>query len=92
MTAHNAHPPADMKQIAAASGDPAFTFRRMAGLDQALLAEDAEWQGLKRLDPKLWMAMSCPVHGLEFDPQTLALLDADNDGRIRAKEILNAVD
>lgn len=92
MTAHNAHPPADMKQIAAASGDPAFTFRRMAGLDQALLAEDAEWQGLKRLDPKLWMAMSCPVRGLEFDPQTLALLDADNDGRIRAKEILNAVD
>lgn len=64
----------------------------MAGLDQALLTGDAEWTGLSRLDPKLWMAMSCPVRGLEFDPQTLELLDADNDGRIRAKEILNAVD
>ena len=77
---------------AAASEIPSFTFRRMAGLDQALLTDDAEWTGLNRLDPKLWMAMSCPVRGLEFDPQTLALLDADNDGRIRAKEILNAVD
>lgn len=92
MTAPNALPPADMEQAAATSGAPVFTFRRMAGLDQALLTEDAEWQGLNHLDPKLWMAMSCPLRGLEFDPQTLTLLDADNDGRIRAKEILLAVD
>lgn len=92
MTAYNARPPADLEQTDAESEKPVFTFRRMAGLDQALLTEDAEWQNLDRLDPKVWMAMSCPVRGLEFDPQTLALLDADNDGRIRAKEILNAVD
>ncbi|MFT4301442.1 MAG: ABC transporter permease [Desulfovibrio sp.] len=76
---------------AAAPSVPAFTFRRMAGLDQALLSTDAEWQSLGKLDPKLWMALSCPIHGLEFDAQTLALLDADNDRRIRAKEILDAV-
>ncbi|MDD4701536.1 MAG: ABC transporter permease [Desulfovibrio sp.] len=82
--------PADTITPAPPAG-PIFTFRRMAGLDQALLSGDAEWQNLSQLDPKLWMALSCPIHGLEFDAQTLALLDTDNDKRIRAKEILDAV-
>ena len=58
----------------------AFTFRRMSGLDQAILQTDWEWQNLGKLDQKLWMAMSCPTHGLEFNARTLALLDPDNDG------------
>lgn len=90
MPAHTDESSADTTPTAVPSG-PAFTFRRMAGLDQALLSTDAEWQNLDKLDPKLWMALSCPIHGLEFDAQTLDLLDIDNDRRIRAKEILDAV-
>lgn len=76
----SAHPPV-----------PAFSFRRMAGLDQALLLADDEWRHLDRLDPKLWMALSCPTEGLEFDTATLRLLDEDGDGRIRAADLLAAV-
>lgn len=68
-----------------------FSFRRMGGLDQALLLTDEEWRHLDQLDPKLWMAMSCPTQGLEFDARTLALLDTDQDGRIRATDILEIV-
>ena len=63
----------------------------MSGLDQAILQTDWEWQNLGKLDQKLWMAMSCPTHGLEFNARTLALLDPDNDGRIRSADILDAV-
>lgn len=73
------------------STTPVFSFRRMGGLDQVLLRTDEEWRHLDQLDPKVWMALSCPTHGLEFDARTLALLDADQDGRIRSADILNAV-
>src|SRR5690606_36563800 len=46
---------------------------------------------LDQLDLKLWVALSCPVNGLELDPRTLALLDADGDGHVRPPEILAAV-
>lgn len=68
-----------------------FTFQRMGGLDQIALLNDWDWQNLDRLDPKLWMAMSCPTQGLEFSPETLELLDSDHDGRIRAQEVRDAV-
>lgn len=70
---------------------PAFTFRRMGGLDQVLLLTDDEWRHLDKLDPKIWMALSCPTQGLEFDARTLALLDTDQDSRIRSTDILEAV-
>lgn len=75
----------------AASTGPTFSFRRMGGLDQVLLSTDEEWRQLDQLDPKLWMALSCPTHGLEFDARTLSLLDTDQDGRIRSADILEAV-
>ena len=46
---------------------------------------------LDRLDQKLWVALACPTSGLEFDSKTLALIDTDNDGRIRAPELIAAV-
>jgi hypothetical protein len=46
---------------------------------------------LDQLDQKLWVALACPTTGLEFDAKTLALIDTDNDGRIRAPEIIAAV-
>ncbi len=73
------------------SDAPVFSFRRMGGLDQVLLRTDEEWRQLGQLDPKVWMALSCPTRGLEFDARTLTLLDADQDGRIRSTDVLNAV-
>ncbi len=68
-----------------------FTLRRIGGVDHIILTRDEEWQKLGKLDEKLWMALSCPTKGLEFDADTLALLDTDGDGRIRAKEVKEAV-
>ena len=42
-------------------------------------------------DLKDWYALSCPLAGLRFDARTLALLDADGDGRIRADEVRAAL-
>ena len=46
---------------------------------------------LATLDPKLWVALSCPVNDLEIDRRTLALIDNDADGRVRIEEMLIAV-
>lgn len=46
---------------------------------------------LKELDQKLWVALSCPTCGLEFDSKTLDLIDADADGHVRANEVLAAI-
>lgn len=46
---------------------------------------------LEQLDQKLWVALACPTTGLEFDPRTLALVDTNSDGRIRAPEVIAAV-
>lgn len=45
---------------------------------------------LDSLDQKLWTVLSCPVKGLEFDERTLALMDTDHDGKIRAHEVIAA--
>ena len=43
------------------------------------------------LDQKLWVALACPARGIEFDERTLDLIDTDHDGRIRAPEMIAAV-
>jgi hypothetical protein len=48
-------------------------------------------RALATLDPKLWVALSCPVNDLEIDRRTLALIDFDTDGRVRIEELLTAV-
>lgn len=67
-----------------------FTFQRMGGINQAVLATDYDWQHLDELNPKLWMAMSCPIRGLEFNLPTLEALDLDHNGRIRGQEVKEA--
>ncbi len=68
-----------------------WRFARLGGFDQVELKRGSDLIGLPELDQKLWAALSCPTHGLFFDNQTLALLDTDNDGRIRANEVIEAV-
>lgn len=70
----------------------AWNFFRTGGLDQVALTTAADLLALRTLDQKLWVALSCPVKGLELDEKTLALIDADGDGRIRVPELIAAVE
>jgi hypothetical protein len=68
-----------------------WKFFRAGGFDQVRLDTGADLLSLDELDQKLWVALACPTTGLEFDADTLALIDSDQDGRIRAPELIAAV-
>ena len=67
-----------------------WRFYVAGGVNQVRIDTGADIVHLRDLDQKLWVALSCPVRGLEFDERTLALLDTDVDGRVRAPEIIAA--
>ena len=67
-----------------------WRFFRIGGFDQVNLTSGRDLLALDQLDQKLWVALSCPTRGLEFDPQTLDLIDSDKDGHIRVPEIIAA--
>ena len=52
-------------------------------------AEDLE--GILDLDESLWVATSAPRDGFRCDPQFLALVDADHNGRIYTAEMKGAI-
>lgn len=66
-------------------------FFRAGGFDQVCVDSGTELLALAELDQKLWVALSCPTRGIEFDARTLDLIDEDRDGHIRAAEIIAAV-
>ena len=68
-----------------------WRFFRAGGFDQVKLDTGSDLLHLGQLDQKLWVALACPTTGLEFDPKTLAMIDTDKDGRIRAPELIAAV-
>ena len=74
-----------------ANSPHAWRFARLGGFDQVRLETAQDYARLGDLDQKLWAALACPVKGLELDEKTLALLDSDGDGRIRAGEVIAAV-
>ena len=79
--------------MTATSSPPPYPWRfhRIGGLDQVQLDSAEALRNIDRLDQKLWVALACPTKGLEIDPATLALLDTDKDGRVRAPEVIAAV-
>ena len=68
-----------------------WRFFRAGGFDQVKLSTGADLMALEQLDQKLWVALACPTKGLHFDSETLDYIDTDNDGRIRAPELIAAV-
>jgi hypothetical protein len=68
-----------------------WRFFRAGGFDQLRIETGEDLRHLSELDQKLWLALSCPTKGIEFDRRTLELIDIDKDGRIRAPELLAAV-
>lgn len=71
--------------------DHTWRFFRAGGVDQVQLTTAKDLLALEQLDQKLWVALACPVKGLEIDERTLQLIDTDNDGRVNAKELIAAV-
>ncbi len=67
-----------------------WKFFRASGLEQVLFEKGSDLGALSDLDQKLWVALSSPAKGLEFDTKTLELIDTDKDGRIRAPEVIAA--
>jgi hypothetical protein len=68
-----------------------WRFFTAGGFDQVKLEDASDLRNLGALDQKLWVALACPTSGLEIDPRTLALIDTDKDGRVRANELIAAV-
>ena len=68
-----------------------WKFFKSARCVQVKLETGADLAALAELDEKLWTVVSAATDGLQFDPATLKLLDADGDGRIRVPEVRAAV-
>ena len=67
-----------------------WKFFRAGGFNQVVIGSGADLLNLDQLDQKLWVALACPTTGVEFDKATLALIDTDKDGRVRAPELIAA--
>ncbi len=67
-----------------------WKFSTVGGVTRVNIETGEDIAHLDELDQKLWTVLSCPVKGLEFDEKTLALLDADKDGKIRVHEVIAA--
>ncbi len=74
------------------SGVHSFHFMQNGGLIQVKISTIDDVLNLASLDKKMWTALACPVQGLEFSDETLAVLDIDKNGRVRVPEILDAVE
>ncbi|MEO6564078.1 MAG: hypothetical protein ABIN99_13735, partial [Nitrosospira sp.] len=68
-----------------------WNFFRAGGFDQVQIDSGADMLALKELDQKLWVALSCPTRGIEFDNKTLDLIDHDADAHVHANEVLSAI-
>lgn len=67
-----------------------WKFTKLGGVTRISIESGADIAHLEELDQKMWTVLSCPTTGLEFDEQTLKMLDTDNDGKIRVHEVVDA--
>ena len=72
------------------AGSYNWTFASIGGVTRVTINSGEDIAHLGELDQKLWTVLSCPVKGLEFDAETLSLLDSDGDGRVRVNEVVAA--
>ena len=69
-----------------------WKFFKSARCVQVKLENGEDLAALKELDQKLWTVLAASTDGLRFDAETLKMLDADGDGRIRVPEVRAAVE
>lgn len=68
-------------------GKHCWKFSKVGGVTRVNIETGDDMTSLAQLDQKMWTVLSCPVDGIEFDADTLGLLDSDHDGRIRVAEV-----
>jgi hypothetical protein len=81
---------ADQNQRKTMAANYSWKFFRAGGFNQVVINSGTDLINLDQLDQKLWVALACPTTGVEFDKVTLALIDTDKDGRVRAPELIAA--
>lgn len=69
-----------------------WRFFRAGDFEQPLLKTAADLAALPQLDQKLWATLACPAKGLSLSDRFVQLMDANGDQRIRAPEVLAAVE
>ena len=69
-----------------------WRFFSHSGLKQVRIECGDDIRNLKDLDQKHWAVLAASNSGLRFDSRTLEFLDTDGDGRVRAPELLAAVE
>ena len=67
-------------------------FFRAGGIDQLILEKPADMALISGLDERLWVALCCPTKGFDFDQRTLELIDGDNEGFVRCRQLTAAVE
>lgn len=67
-----------------------WSYSSFGGVVRVNVCNGEDIAHLGELDKKLWTVLSCPVKGLEFDEETLRMIDTDGDGKIRVDEVVAA--
>lgn len=67
-------------------------FERIGRVEHLRIDDCRGLAGIRKIDKAHWIATSAPVNGLRADPVLLSLVDSDSNGRIRADEIVDAID
>ena len=65
-----------------------WSFKKMGGATRVCIKSGEDIRHLGELDKKKWTVMSCPVEGLEISSDSLKLMDADGDGKLRMTEVV----
>src|SRR6186713_1433918 len=68
-----------------------YLFRRFAGSVQMRIRTFADVLAVRQLPEVHWVALACPTTGLSCDPRFLSQLDRDGNGRVRARELEEAI-
>ena len=64
----------------------------MGGVTRVRIQSAEDIRHLGELDKKMWTVLSCPTTGLEISSDSLSLMDADGDGKLRLKEVVATAD
>ncbi len=70
--------------------DYKWNYCSLGGVTRVQIASGEDIAHLGELDRKKWTVLSCPSKGLEFDAETLRLLDSNHDGMIHVGEVAEA--
>lgn len=69
-----------------------WRFTKLGGVTRVSIETGEDIAHLGELDQKMWTVLSCPTTGLEFDEQTLKMMDTDGDGKIKVHEVVSAAE